>query len=256
MKKYYSLFLLATVLLVACGTGNKAIDAATDTIEVVDTVQAKPVIVERIAAKPDMITFGRVQYGNVASITTDDILAENPTMSFSENGEMVMTKPLEVVIRDKQGRPVMHNGGKMEKDSTGFIFRHTYTYVGESMQVASIYAENTTDMKMLINFKRFTYTDDNISPATMCEFQQTASQPSANYSTYTYITIDEHGNWTEREVKNYSFPHPDFLSPELMSQIKNDAATQEAEAQIIAHLEEATATTYTENRTISYFTEE
>lgn len=259
MKNFFSLFVFSVVMLFAsCGLGNLQQGSEADSLvmEEADTIQAKPIVVERVPAQPDMVAFGRVQYGQVKSVTTDDILAENPMMEFNEKGEMIMTKPMEVVIRDKQGRPVVHNGGKMEKDSTGFVFRHTYNYIGESMQVGSIYAENTTNMKTLINLKRFTYTDDNISPCAMSEFQQTALQPSANYSTYSYITIDDHGNWTEREVKNYYFAHPDFLSPELINQLRNDDATQQAEALLIEHLEEANATTYTETRTIEYYTAE
>lgn len=253
MKHFYLILItITTLLLAACGASNDQSQTQTDSVELNDTIQVKPVVVERVASTPDMAVFGMIQYGKVKSITTDDILAETPVMEFNEQGEMVPTKPMEVIIRDQQGRPVVHNGGKMAKDSTGFVFHHTYTYNGESMQVASIYAENTTDMKMLVNFKRFTYAGDNISPSSMCEIQQTATQPSANYYTYSYITIDEQGNWTEREVKNYSFAHPDFFSPELMSQLKDETATQAAEAQLIEHLDEATATTYTEYRTLAY----
>jgi hypothetical protein len=254
--KHLPLFVLSlvAVLIASCGKSNEGAQSSEDTLALSnETIQTKPVVVERELAKPDVMTFGLCQYGRVKTITSDDMLAEIPVINFNGQGELSPSKPMEVVMRDNEGRPIVHNGGKMGKDSTGFVFHCTYQYIGESMQVASVYTENTTDMKTLLNLKRYTYAGDNISPSTMCEFQQTSSQPAANYSTYTYISIDEQGNWTEREVKNYYFAHPDFLSPELMNRVKEESVSAEAEAQLIEHLEEATATSYTEYRTIEYY---
>ena len=54
-------------------------------------------------------------------------------------------------------------------------------------------------------------------------------------------------------VKRYYCADADFRAPDLMTRVKEESVSAEAEAQLIEHLEEATATSYTEYRTIEYY---
>jgi hypothetical protein len=65
--------------------------------------------------------------------------------------------------------------------------------------------------------------------------------------------MDDQGNWLSREVKNYYFERPDFLSPEVMNQLQSEEAMQTAEQLLREHLSSATPTTYIESRTIEYY---
>ncbi|MBR6017345.1 MAG: hypothetical protein IK073_01835 [Paludibacteraceae bacterium] len=252
MKKSYLLILFAA-LMSACG-GNKTTPVSNLEAEAMtDTVQVAPVVIEREMASADAATFGGIQFGRVRSIVVDDVLAETPEIHFNEQGQLQASKPAEVIIRDKQGRTANHNGGVLDKDTIGFLFRTQYQYIGESNQVLSVLSDNTVNQTTSRNYRRYTYQEDRVYPATMCELLQSGQWPAANYSVYTYTRMDEEGNWLEREVKNYYFERPDFLSPEVMNQLQNDEAMRAAQDQLAAHLDAATPTTYTESRTIEYY---
>ena len=251
MKTKSVLLFLSVALLCACG-GTTPTTLTNDQPQQ-DTIPVTTVIVEREMASADMTVFGGIQFGRVRSITTDDLLAETPEIRFDEQGHLVATKPAEVIIRDKQGRVANHNGGKLDKDTMGFLFRTTYQYEGETNRVKWIRSDNTVNKLQSVNYRRFNYEGDKVYPAEMFELLLSGQWPAANYSTYEYKDMDDQGNWLSREVKNYYFERPDFLSPEVMNQLDNEEAMQAAEKLLKEHVQDATPTTYTESRTIEYY---
>lgn len=251
MKTKTVLLLFTAALLCACG--GKTPTTLTNDQPLQDTIPVTTVIVEREMASADMAAFGGIQFGRVRTITTDDLLAETPEIRFNEEGHLVASKPAEVIIRDKQGRVANHNGGQLDKDTLGFLFRATYLYYDDSYQVKSILSDNTVNQSKSLSYRRFTYEGEHVYPSTMFELLQSGQWPAANYSTYEYKDMDDQGNWLSREVKNYYFERPDFLSPEVMNQLDNEEAMQTAEQLLREHLSSATPTTYIESRTIEYY---
>ncbi|MBQ1875021.1 MAG: hypothetical protein II144_04970 [Paludibacteraceae bacterium] len=247
MKKY-SFLLIATVL---CACGGPTTQTGEQVNE--DTIPAPTNVVVREMASPDMVAFGTIRYGRVRSITTDDFLAENPVMSFDEEGHMVPNQPSEVVIRDKQGRPANYNGGVMDKDTVGFLFRSTLQYEEDETRVKAILSDNTANKTQSKTYRRFYYDEQKVYPATSFELHLSGKWPAANYTIYTYTRLDEEDNWLEREVKNYYFERPDFLLPDVMNQVNKEDVMQATRDLLIEHLADAVETSYTESRTIVYY---